>query len=208
MKNCNDMHQKLKYLEDANHILSKSINVDSDRNWFAYTTRMQVGLHIADIVINHNQDKAKTSLENAKKDGHISSKSKNTRRNVTVLAETCQKLAKFPNLRNYGPEFVKTEHYLHEALDYLFDATHSGDPIDYHWTSRISFCLFNLGEYEKAIEWQRKSWLLSASSNSNSFYMLCIYMLTRYAKDDNLKTSMEPFLREFLYILTYGKKQI
>jgi hypothetical protein len=32
-------------------------------------------------------------------------------------------------------------------------------------------------------------------------------MLTRYAKDDNLKTSMEPFLREFLYILTYGKNK-
>jgi LAS superfamily LD-carboxypeptidase LdcB len=41
-------------------------------------------------------------LENAKKDGHICSKLKNTRRNVTVLAETCQKLAKFPSLRNYG----------------------------------------------------------------------------------------------------------
>jgi hypothetical protein len=32
-------------------------------------------------------------------------------------------------------------------------------------------------------------------------------MLTRYARDDNLKTSMEPFLREFLYILTYGKNK-
>jgi hypothetical protein len=32
-------------------------------------------------------------------------------------------------------------------------------------------------------------------------------MLTRYAKDDNLKTSMEPFLREFLYILTYGNNK-
>ena len=126
---------------------------------------------------------------------------------VTVLAETCQKLAKFPSLRNYGPEFVKTEHYLHEALDYLFYATHLGNPIDFHWTNRISSCLFDLGEYEKAIEWQRKSWLLSAPSNSKSFYMLCLYMLTRYAKDDNLKTSMEPFLREFLYILTYGKNK-
>jgi hypothetical protein len=66
-------------------VLSKSINVDSDLNWFAYTTRMHVGLHIADTVIKHNQDKAKTSLENAKKDGHISSKSKNTRRNVTIV---------------------------------------------------------------------------------------------------------------------------
>jgi hypothetical protein len=39
---------------------------------------------------------------------------------MTVLAGTCQKLAKFPSLRDYGPEFVKTEHYLHEALNYLF----------------------------------------------------------------------------------------
>ena len=126
---------------------------------------------------------------------------------MTVLAETCQKLAKFPSIRDYGPEFVKTEHYLHEALDYLVYATHSGDPIDYHWTNRISSCLFDLGEYEKAIEWQGKSWLLSAPSSTNSFYILCIYMLTRYAKDDNLKTSTEPFLREFLYILTYGRKK-
>jgi tetratricopeptide (TPR) repeat protein len=126
---------------------------------------------------------------------------------MTVLAETCQKLAKFPSLRDYGPEFAKTEHYLHQALDYLFYVTHLGDPIDYHWTNRISSCLFDLGEYETAIEWQRKRWLLSAPSNSNSFYILCIYMLTRYAKDDNLKTSMETFLREFLYVLTYGKNK-
>jgi len=32
-------------------------------------------------------------------------------------------------------------------------------------------------------------------------------MLTRYAKDDSLKTRMEPFLREFLYVLTYGKNK-
>jgi tetratricopeptide (TPR) repeat protein len=200
-------HQKLEYLEQANKILSDSINVDSDGNWFAYTTRMHVRLDIADTVIKHNQKKTKNSLENAKKDGHICFKSKNTRRTMTVLAETCQKLAKFPNFRDYGPEFVETEHYLHEALDYLLYATHSGDPIDFQWTIRISSCLFDLGEYEKAIEWQRKSWLLSAPSNSNSFYILCIYMLTRYAKDDNLKISMEPFLREFLYILTYGKSK-
>jgi tetratricopeptide (TPR) repeat protein len=205
MKKCNDMDQQLEYLEDANKILSASINVDSDWNWFAYTTRMQVGIGIADRVIKHNQERANSSLENAKKDGHICFKSKNTRRDMTVLAETCQKLSKFPGLRDYGPEFVKTEHYLHEALDYLLYATHSGDPIDYHWTNRISSCLFDLGEYEKAIEWQRKSWLLSAPLSSNSFYILCIYMLTRSARDDNLKTSMEPFLREFLYILTYGK---
>jgi hypothetical protein len=29
-------------------------------------------------------------------------------------------------------------------------------------------------------------------------------MLTRYARDDHLKSIMEPFLREFVNILTYG----
>jgi hypothetical protein len=57
---------------------------------------MQVGLGIADRVIKHNQERAKTSLENAKNDGHICFKSKNTKRDMTVLADTCQKLAKFP----------------------------------------------------------------------------------------------------------------
>ena len=199
--------QKLEYLEEANKILSDSINVDSDRNWFAYSTRMQVSLDIADSVIKHNQKKAKNSLENAKKDGHICFKSKNTRRDMTVLAETCQKLAKFPSIRDYGPEFVKTEHNLHQALDYLFYATHLGDPIDFHWTNRMASCLFDLGEYEKAIEWQKKAWLLSAPSNSTSFYILCSYMLTRYERDDNLKTCMESFLREFLYVLIYGKNK-
>jgi hypothetical protein len=56
--------------------------------------------------------KAKSSLENAKNDGLICFKSQNTRQDMTVLAETCQKLAKFPSIRDYGPEFVKTEHYL------------------------------------------------------------------------------------------------
>ena len=67
MKNWNNVDQNLEYLEDANKKLSASINVDSDRNWFPYTTRMQVRLDIADIVIQHNPNKAKSSLENAKK---------------------------------------------------------------------------------------------------------------------------------------------
>jgi hypothetical protein len=117
---------------------------------------------------------------------------------MMVLAETCQKLAKFPSLRDYGPEV---------ALDNLFYATHSGDPFDYHWTNRVSSRLFDLGQYEKSIEWQRKSWFLSAPSNSNSFYILCTYMLTRYARDDHLKPIMEPSLREFVYILTYGRNK-
>jgi len=81
-------------LEDANKILSASINVDSDRNWFAYTTRMQVGLDIADRVIKHNQERAKSSLENAKK---------------MVIFALSQKIPDetFPSLRDYGPEFVK-----------------------------------------------------------------------------------------------------
>jgi hypothetical protein len=62
MKVWKDRDEKLEYLEYANKILSASINVDSDRNWFAYTTRMHVRLDIADIVIKHNPKKAKSSI--------------------------------------------------------------------------------------------------------------------------------------------------
>jgi hypothetical protein len=68
---------------------------------------MQVRLDIADTVIQHNQERAKSSLENAKKDGHICFKSNNTRRDMTVLAET------FPSLRDYGPEFVKKKNTIY-----------------------------------------------------------------------------------------------
>jgi hypothetical protein len=67
MTNWNDRDKKLECLENAIKILSDSINVDSDRNWFAYSTRMQVRLDIADLIIEHNQKEAKSSLENAKK---------------------------------------------------------------------------------------------------------------------------------------------
>ena len=56
---------------------------------------------------------------------------------MTVLAETCQMIAKYPSIRDYGPE-------------YLLYATHLGDPIEFHWTNRMSSCLLNLGEYEKS----------------------------------------------------------
>jgi hypothetical protein len=69
---------------------------------------------------NRPKEKAKRSLENAKKDGHICFKSKNTRRDMTVLAETCQKLAKFPSTRDYGPKFVKSEAMFFFATQSLF----------------------------------------------------------------------------------------
>jgi hypothetical protein len=58
------------------------------------------------IYLKQIYHKAKSSLENARKDGHICFKSQNTRRDMTVLAATCQKLAKFPNLCDYGPELL------------------------------------------------------------------------------------------------------
>jgi hypothetical protein len=79
MTNWNDRDKKLECLENAIKILSDSINVDSDRNWFAYSTRMQVRLDIANLIIEHNQKEAKSLLENAKKDGLICFKSQNTR---------------------------------------------------------------------------------------------------------------------------------
>jgi hypothetical protein len=49
----------------------------------------------------------------------IPGESKYTRRDMTVLAETCQKLAKFPSIRDYGPEFVKTQERLHSCFQVI-----------------------------------------------------------------------------------------
>ncbi|XP_052094187.1 uncharacterized protein LOC127730106 isoform X5 [Mytilus californianus] len=126
---------------------------------------------------------------------------------MTVLAEVCQKLAKFPHTgtNNCGPEFVRDANYLYQSLDYLFYSTYLGDPPEYHWTHRTASCLFDLGEYEQAIEWQRKSWFLSKASSSYAFYMLCIYMLTMFWQNKMWQKADNSIFREFLYILIYGK---
>ncbi|XP_052094185.1 uncharacterized protein LOC127730106 isoform X3 [Mytilus californianus] len=200
------MEIKLQQLYKSEKILSASIAKDGQRNWFAYSSRMVVRKDIANLERN-NYEVAEDYLKKAKLDGHTCFKSKTTRKDMTVLAEVCQKLAKFPKTNDCGPEFVRDNNYLHQSLDYLFYSTYLGDPPEYHWTHRTASCLFDLGEYEQAIEWQRKAWFPSKGSSSYAFYMLCIYMLTMFEQRKMWGKSENPIFREFLYILIYGKNK-
>ncbi|CAG2253732.1 unnamed protein product [Mytilus edulis] len=196
---------KLQQLYQSEKILSASISKDGQRNWFAYSSRMVVRKDIANL--ERNDKIAEEYLQKAKSDGHICFKSKTTRKDMTILAEVCQKLAKFPDIgsNQCGPEFVRDANYLYQSLDYLFYSTYLGDPPEYHWTYRTASCLFDLGEYEQAIEWQRKAWFLSKTSTSYAFYMLCIYMLTIFWQNKMWQKGDNSIFREFLYILIYGK---
>ena len=42
-------------------------------------------------------------------------------------------------------------------------------------------------EIENAIEWQRKTWFRSPPSNSNSFYILCLFMITWFEKKSKMQ---------------------
>ena len=46
--------------------------------------------------------------------------SKGTLKDMTILADMCQKLAKFPDTYKYGPQFVRVKHHLCKAIDYLY----------------------------------------------------------------------------------------
>ena len=73
---------------------------------------------------------------------------------MTILADMCQKLAKFPDIYECGPQFVRDTHHLCQAIDYLYYGNRLGDPSEeYHSTARMASCFADLGEYVKAIEW-------------------------------------------------------
>ncbi|XP_052094202.1 uncharacterized protein LOC127730112 isoform X2 [Mytilus californianus] len=170
---------------------------------------MHVRKDISDILGKSNTKRdsvlAEKYLLDAKQDGETIFKSQNTQKDMNVLAEICQKLAKFPCTYKYGRKCVHTEGLLHQALDYLLYASYLGDRPDFHFATRKASCLFDLGEYAHAIEWEYKAWLLSSPSTQMSFYLLCIYMVTMF--EDDLQIPFDQLVKEFLYALIYGKRK-
>jgi hypothetical protein len=53
-----------------------------------------------------------------------------TRRDMTILAEICQTLAKFPDTYAHGPESLTSKKDMFDALDYMHYANNLGEPID------------------------------------------------------------------------------
>ena len=111
-----NLQEKLPALIKSEKILTESIKYE--QSWFAYSTRMIVRHDIADIVINRDHAEAINYLHEAKKDGHLCFTTKTTRKDMTILAEICQKIAKFPYTLESGPHFVPPEmrNYLYQAF--------------------------------------------------------------------------------------------
>ncbi|XP_063423305.1 uncharacterized protein LOC134707474 isoform X2 [Mytilus trossulus] len=199
----NDTKEKQVLLQKADEILTRSTDTNDTGNWFAFSTRMIVRKQMSEILGKTNNDLAEKYLQKAKEDGEVMFKSQNTRKDITLLAEICQKLAKFPDSYKYGPNYVHKRGHLHQALDYLFYASYLGDRPDFHFANRKASCLFDLGEYARAIEWQSKAWLLSSPSTQKSFNLICSYMVSMF--EDDMQIPFDQLKREFLYALVYGK---
>ncbi|XP_052094178.1 uncharacterized protein LOC127730105 isoform X1 [Mytilus californianus] len=200
-----DNTEKLVLLQKADDILARSTDTKDTGNWFAFSTRMVVRKQMSEILGKTNIDLAEKYLLKAREDGENIFKSQNTRKDITILAEICQKLAKFPYTYKYGQKFVHTNGHIHQALDYLFYASYLGDRPDFHFANRKASCLFDLGEYAHAIEWQSKAWLLSSPSTQKSFNLICSYMVSMF--EDDLQVPIEQLIKEFLYALIYGKRK-
>ena len=198
-----DNQEKLRLLHTADDILACVIDKEDTGNWFALSTRMLVRKQMSDILERTNLELTEQYLLKAKHDGEKIFKSENTQRDIIILAEICQKLAKFPKTNEYGRTYVHTHSYLHQALDYLFYASYLNDRHDFHFANRKASCLFDLGEYAHAIEWQSKTWLLSSDSTQKPFNLLCRYMVTMF--EDDLQIPFDQLVKEFLYALIYGK---
>ena len=126
---------------------------------------------------------------------------------MTILADMCQKLAKLPDIYKYGPQFVRDKHHLCQAIDYLYYGNRLGDPPGYHSATRMASYLADLGEYVKAIEWQKRAWLLSYKTNTYAVYILCLYMTILLEDEIQKHNTIDHLLRNFLLVLSHAKKQ-
>ena len=151
--NCERMksNAKIQLLNKAEDILTKSVEKNSKRNWFAYAATQIVRRDIVNSLRTGDSSKEEY-IKLAIEDGHQCFLSKGTLNDMTILADMCQKLAKFPDIYECGPQCVGDKHHLCQAIYYLYYGNRLGDPPEYHSAARMSSYLAGLGEYVKAIQ--------------------------------------------------------
>jgi hypothetical protein len=93
-------------------------------------------------------------------DGHECFLAKGLSTDMVNLAKICQKMSKFPKVRQFGGTFVKDKHYLYTALEYLNHGIASEGLHDCQLANQLASCLYDLSG---------KSLIISNPSSLNRF---------------------------------------
>ena len=203
-QNCNE---NLKILKKAESLLSTSISLFT-MNWFAYNTRMQVKDELGNLYLKqHNRKLARVCFDRAIDDGHACFLARGLSTDMVILAKICQKMSKFPMVRNYGGTFVKHKHYLYKALGYLNHGIASEGLHDCKLANQLASCLYDLNEYNSAAEWMKRSLALAIKPNAFMYKMTCLYILKRYSYERNENKQSYYLLKEIVYIFLDCKKK-
>lgn len=174
-----DQDEKRKFLEEADQILSDSINKHTRMRLLAYSTRMKVYYDMSSLR-NMTTEQTQTLLFKAREDGLRCLTENFTSKDVCMLAIICQRLSKFPKFYLYGPEFVSTPKYLHEAVEYLIQGLYVKGQT-YFLAYTFGTCLNDLGKFRIAVEWIKRAFFLSNHDLSvGDIRNVIIYIFTNY----------------------------
>ncbi|CAG2230064.1 unnamed protein product [Mytilus edulis] len=189
-------HGKLGMLEKAVTLLTTAIDLHQKTHLAEYKTRNNVYISMFDLLEKSgDQEKCKTFLLNAREDGILLMKEHFITSDYCDLAKVCQYLAKFPQCKNFGKQFVKDVEYINEALDHVNTTLHLKGQT-FAIANRFGSILFDLGEYETAAAWATRALLLTKIQNATNITNICLYMLQG-----------KPEYRDIFHILTYVVKK-
>ncbi|VDI79199.1 Hypothetical predicted protein [Mytilus galloprovincialis] len=128
---------------------------------------MSVRRQLALEYISFDIDTAEQLLIEAAHDGYQCFCSKGTSKSICEAVDICQYLAKFPEIRSNGSEYVTLHRksYLFDALDYLNYGIQQSGPTNYYLVYKMGAVLYDLDELKPAIDWMKRA--LSLSHNEN-----------------------------------------
>jgi tetratricopeptide (TPR) repeat protein len=171
-------------------------------NWFAYHLRMKVAIDLYTLIDPQDE---KLLIE-AREDGQACHQSKSTFQDLTGLATVCQLLAKHPNTGSSGPDAVDpdTVEYLYEAVDYLVEALDNTDSKSAMAYDLLGKCLYDLGEYRKAVECIKRAMEHETPPNPFTFRLLCVYLLRIYNDSTHNVRTQKLLLKELGCVLEEG----
>lgn len=174
-----DQDEKRKLLEEADQILSDSINKHPKKRLLAYSTRMDVYFDMSSLYSMTIKQK-ETVLIKAREDGLRTLTENITTKDVCKLANICQRLSRFPRFYFHGPEFVSRPEYLHEAVQTLHQGLYAkGQTFFLAYT--FGTCLNDLGKFRIAVEWIKRAFFLSNDDISVvTIRNVIIYIFTMY----------------------------